>query len=258
MSRICLLVLAICLFFAGCGKQQAGNGMSAVKTELVPLTNMVLIKPATFQRLKFPVTLTNEYWIGKYEVTQREYADLAGTNVSYFKTDLNCPVEMVSFTKAMEYCAALTKREREQGRLPGNWEYRLPTEAEWEYACRAGSTNRFSFGDDEARAGEYAWTAENSDGATHSVGQKLPNTWGLYDAHGNVWEWCMDWFAPYPAMHLTNPIGPSTGKFKVFRGGGWDKEAKFARVPSRFMMEPANGINFVGFRLVLARVADSK
>ncbi len=224
----------------------------AVSSRLTTLTNMVLIKAGSFQRIAHPVVLTYDFWIGKYEVTQGEYAALMGKNPSRFPGDLTRPVEKLSWLDAAAYCAELTKQERKSGHLPEGYEYRLPSEAEWEYACRAGSTNQFSFGDSTADTAQYAWTMENSDGTTHPIGQKRPNAWGLYDMHGNVWEWCSDWFAPYPAMALTNPAGAASSKFKVFRGGGWNQTAEFARASNRFMMAPTNGIHFVGFRIALS------
>jgi len=221
---------------------------------LVPLTNMVHINPGTFVRIRHPVTLTRDYWIAKYEVTQGEYAALMRTNPSYFKGDPQRPVEKITWFEAAAYCTEVTKRERVAGHLPADYEYRLPTEAEWEYACRAGTTNFFSFGDNAGEAGQYAWTMENASGTPHPVGQKRPNAWGLYDMHGNVWEWCNDWFAPYPATALTNPIGPTNSDYKVFRGGGWNQAVEYARSRNRFMMSPTNGIHFVGFRMVLGHL----
>lgn len=218
---------------------------------LVPLTNMVLIKAGTFVRQKYPVTLTHDFWIGKYEVTQGEYEAVMGNNPSRFSGDTNRPVEKVRHSEALAYCAAVTKRETDTGRLPRDYAYRLPTEAEWEYACRAGATNLFSFGDDNAQADQYAWTLENSDATTHPIGLKRPNPWGLFDMHGNVWEWTLDWFADYPATELKDPTGPSGGTFKVFRGGGWNHAIEMARSRNRFMMPPTNGIYFVGFRIAL-------
>jgi formylglycine-generating enzyme required for sulfatase activity len=215
---------------------------------------MVRIAPGSFVRIRQPVTLTREYWLGKYEVTQAEYASLTGKNPSHFAGDTNRPVERLSCLDAEAYCAALTEREQRAGRLPPGYAYRLPTEAEWEYACRAGSTNRYSFGDDPSLAAEYAWTLENSESTTHPVGLKRPNSWGLYDMHGNVWEWCRDWFAPYAEAPAVDPVGVSTGKFKVFRGGGWNQEIQYARSGNRFMMSPSNGIYFVGFRVALGQV----
>ncbi len=220
---------------------------------LSPLTNMVPIKAGTFQRIKFPVTLSKDFWIGKYEVTQAEFTEVLGRNPSHFTGDLRRPVDKVTFLDASNYCATITTRERNAGRLPPGYVYRLPYEAEWEYACRAGTTNLFGFGDDSSVAGDFAWTAENSDAATHPVGLKRPNPWGLHDMHGNVWEWCHDWFEPYPAKALRDPTGPATSKYKVFKGGGWNQDVEYARSANRFMMAPSNGIHFVGFRIVLAQ-----
>jgi formylglycine-generating enzyme required for sulfatase activity len=233
--------------------QPAMPPASAPTATVVPITNMVLIPAGTFLRSAHPVTLTRDFWLGKYEVTQGEYAGLMGTNPAHFQGDTNRPVEKVSVLDALAYCAALERREREAGRLPPGFHYRLPTEAEWEYACRAGTTNLYYFGDNSAEADQYAWTAENSEGTTHPVGQKQPNAWGLYDMHGNVWEWCQDWFAEFPQGQQNDPSGPQHGKFKVFRGGGWNQTVEFARVANRFMMSPSNGIYFVGFRVVLSK-----
>lgn len=254
------LLASILLFYStGCRResrdvpQTAHNSIgTSPPQEVVPLTNMVLIRAGKFIRIKHEVTLTRDFWIGRYEVTQREYELLNGRNPSHFKGDLDRPVEKLSYFDAEAFCAALTEREQRAGRLPVNYEYRLPWEAEWEYACRAGSTQYFSFGNSNLIAADYAWTAENADSQTHPVGQKRPNPWGLHDMHGNVWEWCRDWFEPYPPAAATNPTGPATGKFKVFRGGGWNNEADFARSANRFMMAPSNGIHFVGFRIVLS------
>jgi len=226
----------------------------ATPASLVPLTNMVLIKAGTFMRIKFPVTITRDFWIGKYEVTQCVFTAVLVRNPSHFTGDSNRPVEKVTFLDANSYCSALTQRERKSGRLPAGYEYRLPSEAEWEYACRAGSTNLFSFGDDASIADQFAWTAANSEATTHPVGLKRPNSWGIYDMHGNVWEWCSDWFEPYPAAPLTDPVGPASSKYKLFKGGGWNQEVQFARASSRFMMSPSNGIHFVGFRVVLGPI----
>lgn len=254
-------LLCFASVLAGCGgdpaspPEQRSNSEPVQPTvQLVPVTNMVEIRSGSFVRLKQAVTLTRNFWIGKFEVTQGEYSELMGNNPSHFKAGPSHPVEKVSYFDAMAYCAALTKRERQARRLPSRFEYRLPTEAEWEYACRAGTTNAFSFGDFIGEADGYAWTAENSEASTHTVGLKRPNPWGLHDMHGNVWEWCLDWFAEYPAGPVVDPTGPSSGKHKVFRGGGWNNEIEFARSSNRFMMAPGSGIYFVGFRVVLAPV----
>src|SRR5438046_3131512 len=150
----------------GCnrGSSELPNGQYAssrpeTPASLVPLTNMVLIKAGTFMRIKYPVTITRDFWIGKYEVTQGEFTAVLGRNPSHFTGDSNRPVEKVTFLDADSYCSAVTQREREAGRLPAGYEYRLPSEAEWEYSCRAGSTNLYSFGDDPGLADQFAWTA---------------------------------------------------------------------------------------------------
>ena len=246
------------LFFVqvGCDREKSRKPFeqptAPSRATLVPLTNMVLIKAGTFMRQKYLVTLTHDFWLAKYEVTQGEYERVMGNNPSHFKGNSNLPVEKVRFTEAAAYCTAITKREAEAGRLPRGYAYRLPTEAEWEYACRAGTTNLFSFGDDTSIADQYAWTLENSDATTHPIGLKRPNPWGLFDMHGNVWEWTSDWFADYAAATVTDPQGGPPAKFKVFKGGGWNHAIELARSRNRFMMSPTNGIYFVGFRVVLA------
>jgi formylglycine-generating enzyme required for sulfatase activity len=244
------ILLGFVLCQSACDRRAAAPTL----TGLIPLTNMVAIKAGTFIRIKYPITLTRDYWIAKNEVTQAEFTAVLGRNPSHFTGDSNRPVEKVTFLDASAYCATLTQREREAGRLPSGYEYRLPTEAEWEYACQAGSTNRFSFGDDASMAESFAWTAENSEATTHPVGLKRPNAWGLYDMHGNVCEWCLDWFEPYPAAPLTDPVGPASSKYKLFKGGGWNQDAKFASSASRFMMQISSGIHFVGFRVVLGPI----
>ena len=259
MRRVCgplaLLVFALAASQFGCDRKPSTEPINGAplppKTALIPLTNMVAIKAGTFMRVKFPVTITRDYWMGKYEVTQGEFMALMGRNPSHFTGDSNRPVEKVTFFDASNYCARVTERERVSGRLPVAYEYRLPTEAEWEHACRAGATNLFSFGDNPGVADQFAWTAENSDATTHPIGLKRPNPWELHDMHGNVWEWCLDWFEPYPAGPATDPVGPATSKFKVFKGGGWNQDVEYARWVNRFMMSPSNGIHFVGFRLAL-------
>ena len=160
-----------------------------------------------------PVTLS-PFHIGKYQITQAQWQAVMRNNPSHFKGD-NLPVEQVSWQAAFEFCLKLSEKTGK--------EYRLPTEAEWEYACRAGSTTRYCSGDDEASLEKYAWYDKNAGGKTHPVGEKLPNDWGLYDMHGNVWEWCQDWYNEnyYKQSPKENPQGSSSGQYRVLRGGSW-------------------------------------
>jgi len=256
-----------------------------------PPPNMVFIPPGTF-RMGSPenevdrldeegpqtaVTISRGFYMGKYEVTQAEYLAVMGNNPSWFNgdqtghswghlegedygTDLSRPVEQVSWFDATAYCAALTERERAAGRIAPNAVYRLPTEAEWEYACRAWTLTRFSYGDDPGYANltHYAWYVDNSDGQTHPVGQKLPNPWGLHDMHGNVWEWCQDgWAERLPGGIALDPQGPAEGSNRVIRGGDWGSWGDWydpwdCRSASRGGSIPGLwGVN-IGFRAVLA------
>jgi len=237
-------------------------------------SNMVFIPPGTF-RMGSPtnevdrydnegpqtaVTISRGFWMGKFEVTQGEYEAVMGSNPSYFQppnatADTNRPAESVSWDDAVAYCAALTQRERAAGRITTNAVYRLPTEAEWEYACRAWTSTRFSYGDDLGYTNltNYAWYSDNSGGTTHPVGQKLPNPWGLYDLHGNVWEWCQDWFDTYPGGIALDPQGPATGSTRVVRGGNWlywNGRARDCR--SAYRDYSGYGSGLIGFRVVLA------
>ena len=199
------------------------------------------------------VTLTRGFYLGRYEVTQGDYLSVIGSNPSYFTGDTNRPVEQVSWNDSTNYCAKLTTRERTAGRLPVGWAYRLPTEAEWEYACRAGSTNRFYYGDDPGytQFGSYGWYNANGGKATQTVGVKQPNRWGLYDMSGNVWEWCSDWLGAYPGGDLTDPQGAVSGSYRVLRGGSWYHNAYHCRSAQRGTGSPLQ-TSYFGFRLVLA------
>lgn len=231
---------------------------------------MVWIKPGHFQMGSYPgeqghasdevppteVILTHGFWMGKYEVTQEEYVAVMGVNPSGFQGQTNHPVEKVTWNEANTYCEKLTGRERAAGRLPAGFVYRLPTEAEWEYACRAGTTTRFSFGDDPANTelARYGWFIVNSDSTTHPVGRLRPNPWGLYDMHGNVWEWCHDlWQDTYPGGTVTDYAGPTDGWLRVARGGSWLYDAAFCRSANRDDYGPDNRCSDIGFRVVLAR-----
>ena len=222
-----------------------------------PAIAMIWIAPGTFQ-MSSPhgagddtlVTLTRGYWLGRTEVTQGQWqAVLERYPVpSRFKgSDL--PVEQVAWDIVMEFCRNLTERERRAGRLPAGYEYTLPTEAQWEYACRAGTTGKYAGALDA-----MAWYKVNSSGKTHPVATKQPNAWGLYDLHGNVSEWCADWLAGYPGGKVSDPAGPAFGQFRVDRGGNWRDSAGVCRSAFRAWAGIAASSAAGGFRLALAPV----
>ena len=206
------------------------------------------------------VTLTRGYWMGKYEVTQAQYEAIMGKNPSYFK-GADLPVEQVTWYDAMTFCAKLTEQERAAGRLPEGYEYTLPTESQWEYACRAGTVHALNNGLDLTDEGEcpnldeVGWYVGNSDGMTHPVGQKKPNARGLYDMHGNVHEWCLDWYdLDYPDSAVMDPIGTNAGSKRVLRGGCWSNEANACRSAYRGYADPEFDSSRRGFRVALAPV----
>jgi formylglycine-generating enzyme required for sulfatase activity len=196
------------------------------------------------------VTLTKPFSIGVFLVTNAQWKHVMGTVPSHGQEDKG-PVEQVSWDNAVEFCAKLSAlpAERKAGRV-----YRLPTEAEWEYACRAGATTNYSFGDDESWLGYHGWFDGNSENQTHAVGQKQPNPWGLYDMHGNVWEWCADWYGSYPGGSVTDPRGPNSGSDRVNRGGSWSSNALNCRSAFRFRDSPGSRYIILGFRLALSSV----
>jgi formylglycine-generating enzyme required for sulfatase activity len=203
------------------------------------------------------VILSRSFWIGQYEVTQGEYLAIMNTNSSPFPGDLRRPVTSVSWPDATNYCARLTQRELAAGRIPSGSHFRLPTEAEWECAARAGTSTRFSYGDDPGYTNltDHAWYILNSGFMPHPVGQKLPNPWGLYDMEGNAVEWCQDWAGFMPGGVQTDPTGPvsSTSGRKVTRGGAFDNFQQSSRSASRsvFNAGPFDTDTDLGFRVVL-------
>jgi formylglycine-generating enzyme required for sulfatase activity len=205
------------------------------------------------------VTLTRGFLMSATEVTQAQYEAVMGESPSHFE-GASRPVESVSWYDAVRFCNALSEREglRPAYRIAGDrvtWDrdadgYRLPTEAEWEYACRAGTTTRFHTGDGEADLDRAGWYSGNSGRETHDVGQKAANAWGLYDMHGNVWEWCWDWYDSYGG-DATDPAGPSgPGDYRVLRGGYWYNYAQDCRSANRYDFNPDSSFFYVGFRPV--------
>jgi formylglycine-generating enzyme required for sulfatase activity len=189
------------------------------------------------------VRISRPFYLGSHEVTQGQWEAVMGNNPSHFKSDANRPVETVSWGEVQKFIDKLNTRE-------GGTKYRLPTEAEWEYAARAGSTTAYSFGDDSRQLGKYAWFADNAGNTTRPVGKLQPNGWGLYDMHGNVWEWVQDWYGTYTTEPVTDPQGPASGLLRISRGGGWQFTAWYCRSVYRYRLVPDNRMAFLGFRLL--------
>ena len=232
---------------------------------------MVVIRPGEFamgsangdadEKPVTQVKLTQPYWLGKYEVTQGQWTAVMGTTPKRQRDKVNPqwpmsgkganqPMYYVSYDEALAFCRKLTERERSAGRLPEGYVYTLPTEAQWEYACRAGTT-----GDYAGDLGSMAWYKYNSDYTTHVVGQKQSNAWGLHDMHGNVWEWCRDWYADkLPGGTVIDPVGAASGSVRVLRGGSWWYSAPSCRSAYRGRCGPGGRNDLLGFRLALSAV----
>jgi len=218
--------------------------------------DFVLIRPGSFtmgpneihpdDSVAHKVTLTTPFYLSKYEVTQEQWEKVMDGNPSNFKGTKN-PVEQVSWADCQSFVAKLKEK------LPGQ-PFRLPTEAEWEYACRAGATGDYRGGEGDGSLAEYAWHVGNGNETTHPVGKKKPNAWGLYDMHGNVWEWCADWYGEYAAAAVNDPQGPSSGSFRVIRGGSWCDRAGNCRATSRNYYFPSGSFNSIGLRLARGSV----
>ena len=232
-----------------------GGGVT-MKLALIPAGKFLMGSPSG-EALRFndegplhTVTISKPFYMGVTEVTQAQYQAIMGSNPSGFK-GAQSPVESLSWEDAVTFCRKLSaKVERKVS---------LPTEAQWEYACRAGSKTRFGFGDSDTDLGAYAWYSGNSDKVrTHEVGRKKPNAFGLYDMHGNVWEWCADWYGEsyYGSSQGSDPHGPSSGKSRVFRGGSWAFKAERCRAASRDWFAPGRRNHYIGFRVVVSSGVD--
>jgi formylglycine-generating enzyme required for sulfatase activity len=201
-----------------------------------------------WEKPQHKVKLTRGFWMARTEITQAQWSAIMPLNRSYFSDNLNNPCEMVSWndiTGPEGYLERLNAANPDQ-------HFRLPTEAEWEYACRAGTDTEFYWGDDPSAIGapDYAWYGNISDKKPHPVGLKRPNAWGLCDIAGNVSEWCQDWHGQYEAADATDPAGPSTGTRKIHRGGGWGSLVSNCRSAHRMGDPPDGSIEIIGFRIV--------
>jgi sulfatase modifying factor 1 len=194
-----------------------------------------------------PVILTKGFYLGKYEVTQEQYEKVIGTNPSKFKGN-KLPVETISWDIAVAFCDELNKKER----ISRSWEFTLPTEAQWEYACRAGTTTAYSWGDNITP--QHANYNESGINKTVEVGSYKPNPWGFFDMHGNVWEWCLDWFGPYSPDLAVDPMGASNGIQRVMRGGSWEGSAEGLVPTHRGYYYPNSSRYFPSFRVAFKQV----
>ena len=245
-----------CLTLATAQESKEAGGKNQITVDLggnVKL-NLILIPAGSFtmgdasEKPAHKVTITKPFYLGKFEVTQEQWEAVMGNNPSEFKDPKN-PVECASWDDCQQFLVKLNAKSGGQG-----GKFVLPTEAQWEYACRAGSTGKFCFGDEEEQLDEYAWYGKNSGSKTHSVGGKKPNAWGLYDMHGNVWEWCQDWYDTYGAEAVDDPSGPTTGSNRVRRGGSWGGTARYCRSAYRGRDDSSDRGDYLGFRLALVAV----
>ncbi len=281
------------LLFGGAWKWGWFGGKGAIEERVFDLGNGVKLTlcwcpPGTFlmgspaseagrqaNEVQHEVTLTEGFWMAKTETTQAQWLALMSGNPSHFQGD-RLPVERVSWEEGKGFAAALTDRMRREGKLDPGWEFRLPTEAQWEYACRAGTTTAYYTGDNEQALHEAGWYSGNSDRKPSRMGvwvRSIPvfagwvkgitgrqtwpagkleeNAFGLQDMHGNVWEWCEDVYGEYGEGKVLDPIGPREGPDRVIRGGSWHTPAVFCRSAYRAWGGPDFRYNYLGFRVCL-------
>jgi len=258
----------------GSATSNLSDGLAVLFTATQTVSGMVAIPAGTFlmgsnapggapyfgqpdQQPVHQVTISSPFWMGQHEVTQSEYQALMGANPSYYP-GASRPVETVSWQNARAYCAALTAQQA--GSLPAGFEYRLPTEAEWEYTCRAGTTTEFHYGPDLfCNQARFAYSHSNppascgNPNGTVPVGSYAPNAFGLYDMHGNVWEWCLDSYAAYSSAAVTDPF-VTGGPNRVYRGGSWNGNSGICRSAVRDSYNSGYTDSYIGFRVVLAPV----
>ena len=250
------LGLAFALTFAS-----AQAGLTPKLTALTNSVGMRLIplSPGTFtmgsddgpehERPSHAVTVSHAFYLGETEVTQGQWVAVMGFNPSRGRGP-SLPVTQVNYMACSEFCRRLTLREREAGALRPDAEYRLPTEAEWEYACRAGSREAYCFGSDPALLEEHAWHKGNSANRLHTVARKRPNAWGFYDMHGNVGEWCQDLFRRYVGGSDADHRGASSDVLRAIRGGGFDDPPAILRSSDRCAFPSERRHYSLGFRVV--------
>jgi sulfatase modifying factor 1 len=277
MSRLTLFVMVSCLP-AAAEEPGAEKTVAGVKLCWCPPGKFRMGSPATEpghrgDEGQVEVTLTRGFWTAKYETTQGQWKRVVGKVPGPATAELpeadDLPVGTVNFAQAEEFCRKLTELGRRDGTLPEGWEFRLPTEAQWEYACRAGTTTATAFGDRlgtkqaNFKTEPYNGAEEGpSLGKAAKVGSYPANPWGLHDMHGNTFEWCRDWYHPrlpggtdpdlYDAKE-TSPENRDGSVSRVRRGGAWTDEGKYLRSALRLRFEPERGYDHIGFRVVAVR-----
>jgi eukaryotic-like serine/threonine-protein kinase len=210
------------------------------------------------------VTITQPIFLSIHPVTQGQYQAVMGRNPNHFKGVDERPVESVSWFDGVDFCNRLSELENQKPyyrvdgvdvTIAGGSGYRLPTEAEWEYTCRAGALTLYPFGDEASQLGEYAWYSDEAGGSTHPVGQKRPNGWGVYDMLGNVYEWCADWYDAkcYASPLAANPLSATAGARRVIRGGCWNSWPRLCRTAARRWFAPEYRNFDLGFRVAVAQ-----
>ena len=252
--RVTVVVAAMLFCMAGCSRKEIrGSVTNSIGMELIEIPAGKFTMGEGGRTVV--VTLTKPFGLGKTEVTQGQWKSVMGTDF-WEGSDKDCPATYVSWDDATEFCEKLTAIERKAGKLKVNEEYRLPTEAEWEYACRAGTETAFSFGDG-SKLGEYAWFDGNArnvgEKVACKVGTKKPNPWGLYDMHGNVWEWCSDWYDTKLSGGV-DPKGPEKGSLCVHRGGSWWDGPGYCRSARRDYRDPSSGYDSLSFRVARSQL----
>jgi formylglycine-generating enzyme required for sulfatase activity len=217
---------------------------------------LVLIRPGSFmmgdekggndEKPVHKVNITKPFYMGQYKVTQQQWEAVMGANPSTAKDPKN-PVERVNWDDCQAFLKKLNGKFGSQ-----TVKFSLPTEAQWEYACRAGKATQYCFGDKKSDLGRYAWYLENSKGKIHPVGEKKPNAWNLYDMQGDAWEWCADWYnkAYYKPSLANDPTGPASGTFRVCRGSNWESMAVDCRCAFRVFALPSEGLSYLSLRVV--------
>ncbi len=263
--RAAAMGMALLCLVSGCTKAPKTVIDSTSQTETNSI-GMELIEitagKVTLGEEKISLTLTKPFGLGKTDVTQGQWEQVMATEPweggEDVQADKNCPATYVSWDDAREFCNKLTELERKAGNLKAGEAYHLPTEAQWEYACRAGTTAAYSFGDNESQLGEFGWFSGNAFNAgepyAHKVGLKKPNPWGLHDMHGNVWEWCADWYDA-KISGGTDPVGPEGGLLRVLRGGSWWSRPVNCRSASRNGIGPSDRGSDMGFRVARSQSA---